>query len=76
MATKTAPPPRKSTKGAPPTTLKVVENLEKPETGKLKPLNFKVAPDFHKEFKGYAVANGMTMQALLEKAFSHYRETK
>ena len=32
-------------------------------------LNFKVAPAFKKEFKGYAVSQGMTMVELLKEGF-------
>jgi len=32
-------------------------------------LNFKVATDFKKEFKGYAVSQGMTMVELLKEGF-------
>jgi len=32
-------------------------------------LNFKVTPDFKKEFKGYAVSQGMTMLDLLKDGF-------
>jgi hypothetical protein len=32
-------------------------------------LNFKVSPDFKKEFKGYAVSRGITMVELLKEGF-------
>ena len=32
-------------------------------------LNFKVTSDFKKEFKGYAVSQGMTMVELLKEGF-------
>lgn len=32
-------------------------------------LNFKVATEFKKEFKGYAVSQGMTMVELLKEGF-------
>ena len=35
-----------------------------------KSLNFKVSPDFKKEFKGYAVAQGITMTDLLKEGFA------
>lgn len=33
-------------------------------------LNFKVTPEFKKEFKGYAVSQGLTMVELLKEGFS------
>jgi hypothetical protein len=39
-----------------------------PRTG-TETLNFKVTPDFKKEFKGYAVSQGMTMVELLKEGF-------
>ena len=35
-----------------------------------KTLNFKVSPDFKKEFKGFAVAQGVTMTDLLKEGFA------
>jgi len=32
-------------------------------------LNFKVTPEFKKEFKGYAVSEGVTMVELLKEGF-------
>ena len=69
-------PPKRSSKGAPPTTLQVVENLDKPEAGDLKTLTFKVPPDFHREFKMYAVMHGMDMKELLMKSFERFREAQ
>ncbi|WP_107676115.1 hypothetical protein [Agrobacterium sp. LAD9] len=33
-------------------------------------LNFKVTPEFKKEFKGYAVSQGITMVELLKEGFA------
>jgi hypothetical protein len=33
-------------------------------------LNFKVAPEFKKEFKGFAVAQGISMTDLLKEGFA------
>jgi hypothetical protein len=33
-------------------------------------LNFKVVPEFKKEFKGFAVAQGITMTDLLKEGFT------
>ncbi|ODT15214.1 MAG: hypothetical protein ABS35_32195 [Kaistia sp. SCN 65-12] len=35
-----------------------------------KTLNFKVSPDFKKEFKGFAVSEGITMTDLLKEGFA------
>lgn len=35
-----------------------------------KSLNFKVSPDFKKEFKGFAVSQGITMTDLLKEGFA------
>jgi hypothetical protein len=32
-------------------------------------LNFKITPAFRKEFKGYAISQGMTMVELLKEGF-------
>ena len=37
--------------------------------GKVETLNFKVPADFKKAFKGYAVAQGMSMVELLREGF-------
>jgi hypothetical protein len=33
-------------------------------------LNFKVSPDFKKQFKGFAVAQGISMTELLKEGFA------
>ncbi len=66
---------KKTTKGIPPSDADViVNNTDKPETGKLKPLNFKVMPDFHREFKMFAVTHGVSMTHLLYESFRKYRD--
>lgn len=40
------------------------------ETEKGISLNFKVSPEFKKEFKGFAVAEGMSMTDLLKEGFT------
>jgi hypothetical protein len=54
---KAASLPRKS-KHSPPSTAAEAETL-----------NFKVASEFKKEFKGYAVSQGVTMLELLKEGF-------
>ncbi|MBF0325299.1 MAG: hypothetical protein HQL42_09515 [Alphaproteobacteria bacterium] len=44
------------------------ENL--PESEKEKSLNFKVSPEFKKEFKGFAVSQGISMTDLLKEGFA------
>lgn len=44
------------------------ESGQEPEKGVS--LNFKVSPEFKKEFKGYAVAQGISMTDLLKDGFA------
>ena len=44
------------------------------QTDELVAMNFKVAPEFRREFKLYAVERGKTMVELLKEAFEEYRE--
>ena len=61
-------------KGAAPSPVAVVHNLKKPESGDLKPLNFKVDPEFHRQFKSYAASHGISMLELLHEAFALVKE--
>ena len=54
----------------------VANNVKKLESGDLKPLNFKVPPEFHTEFKTFASMHGMKMVELLEHAFELYKRQK
>jgi hypothetical protein len=53
----------------------MAQTLAKPLSDKAKQdnalvtLNFKITPAFRKEFKGYAVSNGLTMVELLKEGF-------
>jgi hypothetical protein len=67
------PPPRRSTKGAPPTADETPHNLDIHDTGDLAPLNFKVEPAFRKEFKIYASRLGISMKELLDRSFREYQ---
>lgn len=40
------------------------------DTGKGTSLNFKVDPEFKKEFKGFAVAHGISMTDLLREGYA------
>jgi hypothetical protein len=62
------PPP--SGKGTPPAPVSTVGNLDKPEPGGLKPLNFKVPDAFRREFKTYAAQQGKPMNRVLQEAFA------
>jgi hypothetical protein len=44
-------------------------NKSATETEKGTSLNFKVTPEFKKEFKGFAVAQGISMTNLLKEGF-------
>ncbi len=52
-----APSPRKSKEKSPPATVDTAT------------LNFKVTTEFKREFKGYAVSQGMSMVELLKEGF-------
>jgi hypothetical protein len=67
-------PPDTNSKGEAPPPIAVVHNLKKPQSGELKPLNFKVDPEYHREFKSYAVSHGMTMVDLLRESFELVKE--
>jgi len=49
------------------------ENLTESEN---KSLNFKVSSDFKKEFKGFAVSQGITMTDLLKEGFVLSKEKR
>jgi hypothetical protein len=69
------PPPARTTKGQPPTSNTArLPNLDRPAPGDLKPLNFKVPAEFHREFKGYAAARGVSMLDLLMEGFRLVKE--
>ena len=68
------PPAKKSRKGLPPAVELTVGDLEKSAPGSLKPLNFKVPADFHREFKVYASQQGISMPDLLQEGFKSVRE--
>lgn len=63
------PPPNKSTKGRPPELPDTVQNLDRPEGASLKPLNFKVSPEFHREIKTFAAVHDMSMVDVLREGF-------
>ena len=75
MATTIKKPParRRGTKGKPTTKAAPVRNLKQPESEDTKPLQFKVSPELHTEFKTYAAMNGMTMLELFTDAYQFYK---
>lgn len=70
------PKKKKSGKGLPPPETKASQNLSKPETGELKPLNFTVPAEFRKKYKLFATNNNMSMVQLLVESFDIYRDLK
>jgi hypothetical protein len=76
---KPPPPPAKPAAvvtgtGEAPPPIAVVHNLKKPQIGELKPLNFKVDPEFHRAFKAYAASHGISMLELLREGFELVKE--
>lgn len=74
-----AKPNKRPTKGAPPqinAPQDASHNLQKPEAGELVPMNFKVSPEFKKEFKGFANDHDLTMVDLLKAAYELYKHQK
>lgn len=69
MAKIPPPKPAKSKKGSPPTPQQAPANLDKSDPSDLKPLNFKVPAEFHREFKTYAATHAMSMLELLRQGF-------
>jgi len=70
-------PPKKSvkssTKGEPPARTQTHQNLEKPHTGALKDLNFKVPAEFKKEFQQLALDEDKNGKELLMDIFRFYK---
>ncbi len=76
---KPPPPPAKTisetnSKGNAPSPIAVVHNLKRQESGVLKPLNFKVDPEFHREFKAFAALHAISMLDLLREGFELVKE--
>lgn len=73
-------PPKRSKKGAPPSPNHAPNNLQRPEAtpeaGQVATMNFRVDEEFKREFKTYAVQEGMTMSDLLQRAFREYRRLR
>jgi hypothetical protein len=69
-------PPHRTGKGLPPALVQVVHNLDRSEAGALKALNFKVSPEFHREFKAYAAVHGVSMLDLLKEGFALVKQQR
>jgi hypothetical protein len=69
-----SPNPRKSSTAVPHGAVIPLKNLDDAEA--LKPLNFRVPPQFHREYKIYAVQNGMNMVELLRESFELFKRSK
>lgn len=69
-------PPNRTTKGVPPAMSETLDNLDRPEAADLKPLNFKVPAEFHREFKAHAAIHGMSMVDLLKEGFDLVKARK
>jgi len=69
-------PPQRNSKGLPPAPAQVVHNLDRTEAGTLKPLNFKVSPEFHREFKAYAAVHGVSMLDILKEGFALVKQRR
>lgn len=63
------PPPGKGTKGQPPLPSQTLQNIDRPEAGTLEALNFKVPPEFKREFKTFAAVHGIKMVDVLREGF-------
>ena len=68
------PSPRSGSKGAPPTAAATAGNLARPPSSALKPLNFRVSPEFHREFKTFAATHERSMVEVLHEAFDLIRQ--
>lgn len=70
---------RKTTKGVPPkgTPPKAkANNLTKPAQADLVALNFKVSPEFAKDFKVFAAMHNMKLVDLLKASFEYYEKDR
>jgi ketopantoate reductase len=69
-----SPNPRKPSTTVPHGAVIPLKNLDDAEA--LKPLNFRVPPQFHREYKIYAVQNGMNMVELLRESFELFKRSQ
>ncbi|MHC5718364.1 MAG: hypothetical protein ACYTX0_41365 [Nostoc sp.] len=74
MSTKPPPPPRKPSKGEPPSIKETKDNLDKPDPGETANLNFKVPAEFKRDFKIAAATYGCTQVELLQRVFKYWTD--
>jgi hypothetical protein len=67
------PPPKRSTKGAPPAASETSHNLDIHDSDNMVPMNFKVEPGFRQAFKIHASRLGISMKELLDRSFREYQ---
>ncbi len=68
---------KKNAKGVPPKGKAPTisnNNLSKPAQADLVPLNFKVSPEFARDFKVYAAMHSMKLVELLKTSFEEYKD--
>lgn len=71
------PPPQRSNKGTPPALVAATpNNLDRPESGALVPLNFRVTPEFRRELKAFAVANDLSMLDIMHQGITQFMERR
>ena len=58
----------------PPVEEKMTRNLSQPETNSTVTLNFRVSPEFKKDFKSYCAENGFSMNYFLVEAFARLKD--
>lgn len=69
-------PPRKSAARPLSQPIIALANFDKPESAAVTPMHFRVSEEFHREFKLYAVQNGMSMVDLLQASFRQFRDCR
>lgn len=75
MAQITKPPKKAQKLGNPPAKNEpTVRNLQQPTSTDLEGLNFKVNPEFKKEYRLYAAERGKSMVDILKESFELYRK--
>jgi hypothetical protein len=68
-----SPQPKSPRKASPPAPAKTTE-ADKPEAALLRPLNFRVPTEFHREFKTFAAQHSKKMVEVLLEAFALLKE--
>jgi hypothetical protein len=63
-----------SRKEAPPSPARTSQRFDKSESTALKPLNFRVPDEFHRDFKTFAAQHSKKMVEVLQDAFALLKE--